>query len=249
MSSMSRDPTSRAPSPTRTTGSGASSTSRRTTSAASAAGTWKAATTVSPWRTAMPGRSPGSIPTTVRPDSPRSASTAASTARRGRSGSAETSSTPSGISTRSPAATTATAVSSGHSPSGSMVVKSTPRSRSSVTTPWYSSKSPVATTITGDYSAGDHLPVLGRRARVLSSCRQGETMSPATTAPAVERTTDPLLRLVVGLYAALLLVPVAVLAVERLVTDSAGALYGAVLVALAVVTAVGWSAGGRWGDS
>jgi len=74
-------------------------------------------------------------------------------------------------------------------------------------------------------------------------------MSPATTAPAVERTTDPLLGLVVGLYAALLLVPVAVLAVERLVTDSAGALYGAVLVALAVVTAVGWSAGGRWGDS
>jgi len=74
-------------------------------------------------------------------------------------------------------------------------------------------------------------------------------MSPSTESSVTGRSGDPLFGLVVGLYAALLLVPVAVLAVERLVTDDAGALYGAVLLSLTLVTAVGWSAAGRWGDS
>jgi len=74
-------------------------------------------------------------------------------------------------------------------------------------------------------------------------------MSTASPPSATGRAGDPLFGLVVGLYAALLLVPVAVLSVERLVSDDAGALYAAVLLALAVVTAVGWSAAGRWGDS
>lgn len=72
-------------------------------------------------------------------------------------------------------------------------------------------------------------------------------MSPSTTAS--DRQSDPLFGLVVGLYAALLLVPVAVLAVERLFSGDPGVLYGAVLLALTLVTAVGWSATGRWRDS
>jgi hypothetical protein len=72
-------------------------------------------------------------------------------------------------------------------------------------------------------------------------------MVPSTPLPATDRSDDPLVGLVTGLYAALLAVPPAVLAVERLLTGDAGVLYGTVLVTLTVVTGVGWWATGRWG--
>jgi len=72
-------------------------------------------------------------------------------------------------------------------------------------------------------------------------------MSPSTSTAATDRSDDPLFGLVTGLYVALLAVPPVVLAVERLLTGDAGALYGTVLVTLSVVTGVGWSATGRWG--
>lgn len=64
-------------------------------------------------------------------------------------------------------------------------------------------------------------------------------MPPSTPSSATSG-SDPLLGLLVGLYAALLVTPLVLLVVERTLTTSAALLYGTALVTLAVVTVAGW---------
>jgi len=82
--------------------------------------------------------------------------------------------------------------------------------------------------------------------RVLSERAEVELMLPSTLKTEPERSGDPLWGLVVGLYVALLVAPLTVFTVDRLVTDDAAALYGTVVVTLAVVVGLAWLATARF---
>ena len=69
---------------------------------------------------------------------------------------------------------------------------------------------------------------------------------PALMSSTASSSSDPLFHLVSGLYVALVTAPLVVASVARFGTADAGALYGALIVTLAAVTAVGWAVTARF---